>query len=315
MRAVVVDADAPARLALGAVEAPVPERSEALVRVQTISLNRGEVGLAQRLRPGSRPGSDFAGVVEQPAADRTGPRAGERVVGIVPTRAWAEFVAVPVRSLAALPTAVSPVDAAALPVAGLTALYALERGGLLLGRNVLVTGASGGVGHLAVQLAAHAGARVTGLVRQARHAEVVRGLGAHNVVSDETGERAGEFGPFDLILESVGGDVLRAALTMLAPGGRLVSYGVSAGAQVTFDAGRFLSAHGAAYETLLVFSEIQHQPAALGLGRLSELVASGALRPSIGVEASWREVGGVAQRLLDRDFAGKAVLHVEAEQG
>ena len=87
--------------------------------------------------------------------------------------AWAERVAVRTDALAALPDAVSFGQAATLPVAGLTALWALERGGLLLDKRVLVTGASGGVGHLACQLARQAGAQVVGAVRQESHAAIV----------------------------------------------------------------------------------------------------------------------------------------------
>src|SRR5215218_3155293 len=141
-------------------------RSEARVRVSSISLNRGEVRRAQAAEPGFNPGWDLAGTVEREAADETGPPAGARVVGLLPSGAWAELVAVPTNSLAELPENVPFGQAATLPVAGLTALYALEKGGGLLGRNILVTGASGGAGHFGVQLARLSGARVVALVRR-----------------------------------------------------------------------------------------------------------------------------------------------------
>src|SRR5215203_7090720 len=197
IRAVVVDPDAP----------------KALVRMAAVSLNRGEVRRAESREPGFRPGWDLAGTVERAAADGSGPPEGSRVVGFLHSGAWAELVAVPTDSVAALPEGVSFEEASTLPVAGLTALYALEAGGNLLGRSVLVTGASGGAGQFGLQLARAAGARVVGLVRREDHAGMVEQAGAHEVVVDESGRAAGEQGPYHLILESVGGEVLGNVLS------------------------------------------------------------------------------------------------------
>src|SRR5437879_9464092 len=159
--AVVVDPDAPGRLVIRSVPEPTPDRGEAIGRVRAISLNRGEVRRAGMAAAGGRPGWDLAGEVERGAAHGSGPRAGTRVVGMVNEGAWAERVAVPTPALAELPEKVTFTQAATFPVAGLTALYALARGGPLLDRRVLVTGATGGVGDFAVQLARLAGAHVT----------------------------------------------------------------------------------------------------------------------------------------------------------
>src|SRR5438045_8629960 len=100
--------------------------------------------------------------------------------------AWAERVAVPTHALAELPDKVTFSQAATFPVAGLTALYALAKGGLLLDRRVLITGATGGVGDFAVQLARLAGAHVTAAARRADQVAGLRALGAHEVtVGDE----------------------------------------------------------------------------------------------------------------------------------
>src|SRR5437868_6423871 len=101
--------------------------------------------------------------------------------------AWAEVVAVPTSILAEIPESVSFAQAATLPIAGLTALWALEHGGLLLDRLVLITGASGGVGQFACQLARQAGARITGVVRQQGNAAAAREAGAHEVVDSAHG--------------------------------------------------------------------------------------------------------------------------------
>ncbi len=253
--------------------------------------------------------SPCCSAVDTAAADGSGPRAGECVVGLLRTGAWAELVAVPTTNLAVLPENVSFAQASTLPVAGLTALYALDRGDGLLERNVLVTGASGGVGHLAVQMAAHGGARVTGLVRQERHAAAVREAGAHAAVADETGAAAREHGPYHLVLESVGGPVLGNVLGMVAPGGQIVCYGVSAGGPATFDSALVLRTR-LTISGLAVFSEINRETAAVGLGRLARMVAAGTLKPLVAVEAPWSEIGPVAQQLLDRAYPGKAVLVV-----
>ena len=311
MRAVIVDPEAPARLGLGEVEEPEPAPSEALVRVSAISLNRGEVRRSQEAEAGFRPGWDLAGTVERTAADGTGPRERARVVGLLPSEAWAELVAVPTDSLAELPEDVSFEQAATLPVAGLTALYALEKGGGLVRKSVLVTGASGGVGLFALELARFAGARVVALVRREEHVRLAEEAGAHEVVVGEGAEVARELGPFDLILESVGGAVLGEALGMLAPGGTCVAFGASGGTETTFDVRSFYFTGGANLYGFILFHEIIAKPASEGLGRLVGLVAEGRLRPRISVEGSWVEVGTVAQSLLDRGYHSKAVLRVE----
>jgi NADPH:quinone reductase-like Zn-dependent oxidoreductase len=278
------------------------------VRVAAVSLNLGEVRRSLTADAGWRPGWDLAGVVQQAAADNSGPPVGARVVGFVPSGSWAEQVAVPTNALAVLPDVVSYAQAATLPVAGLTALYALERNGSLLARPVLVTGASGGVGHFACQLARHAGAQVVASVRRAERSKPAREAGAHEVVVGEDLSPAAAFGPYHVILESVGGTSLAKALTMLAPDGMCVLYGTSSTSNITFDARQFFPTGGASLYGFLLFHEIKRQPVSLGLTRLVRLAADGVLRPQIDVQAPWTEVAEVVQRLIDRQIAGKAVL-------
>jgi NADPH2:quinone reductase len=174
VRAVVVDPAAPGKLAIELVELRDPDRDEVAVQVTAISFNRGEMRRAvQQAEPGWRPGWDFVGVTQTAAADGSGHRPGARVVGILPSGAWAERVNCRTHGVAVLPDAVGNAEAATLPVAGLTALHALRQGGMLLGRKVLVDGSSGGVGHLACQLAAAAGAQVWGHVRREEYRAAV----------------------------------------------------------------------------------------------------------------------------------------------
>lgn len=310
VRAVVVDPEAQGRLSLAEVQDPEPTPSEVLVRVTAISLNRGEVRRAAASEAGFRPGWDLAGTVERSAADGSGPDEGARVVGFLPSGAWGELVAVQTNALAALPEGVSFEEASTLPVAGLTALYALEKRGGLLGRNVLITGASGGAGLFALQLARASGARVVALIRRQEHGDLVLEAGAHEVVVDETGVAAGDHGPYHLILESVGGEVLGNALSMLEAEGTCVSFGTSASEEVTFDARNLYLAGGAKLYGFILFHEVLARPASDGLARLVRMVAEGVLKPRIEVEAPWTEVGEVASRLIDRGYTGKAILRV-----
>jgi NADPH:quinone reductase-like Zn-dependent oxidoreductase len=307
-RAVVVDPDAPGRLVIRPASDPSPERGEAVVRVRAISLNRGEVRRAGMATAGWRPGWDLAGAVEIAAADGSGPRVGARVVGIVLEGAWAERVAVPTHALAELPDKVTFSQAATFPVAGLTALHALARGGLLLGRRVLVTGATGGVGDFAVQLARLAGAHVTASVRRDDQVPAVRELGAHDVI---VGDEIPSSPKHDLIVDSVGGRTLGTALAALQRAGTCVTLGVSAGAEVTFDARQFFVAGRTTLYGLYLFTELVSEPATVGLRRLAGLVAAGQLAPHIGLERPWAEIGTVAQDLMARRFPGKAVLTVD----
>ena len=310
IRAVLVTSGAPGNLALGRAEAPTPLPNEALVEVSAISLNLGEVRRAQSEGAGSRIGWDLAGTVIETARDGKGPRAGTRVVGIVERGAWSEQVAVPSSQLAALPDAVTFAQAATLPVAALTALYALEQRGNLLERRVLVTGASGGVGHFACQIARHSGAHVVALIRTPPHEALVRKTGAHHIVTGADAKGAAAHGPYDIIIDGVGGAVLGQALGMLAKDGVCVSYGVSAGAEVTFNARDFFRSGRPTLYGLYLFEEFYRKPAWQGLSRLAAMVASAHLVPHIDHEADWKDTGAVAQALLDRKISGKAVLHV-----
>jgi NADPH:quinone reductase len=224
----------------------------------------------------------------------------------MPSGAWAELAAVGTEWLAELPDDVSFEQAAALPVAGLTALRALEVGGFLLGKPVLVTGASGGVGRFAIQLAKLAGAHVTAL---ARRTEGLRELGA-----DKTIEQIDLDGPtYDLIVDAVGASVLGAAIQRVAPGGTVVSFASTVPEPVSYPARElFARAPRAKLYGLYIFAELQHtQTGATDLRRLAELVAAGKLDPQIDVTLPWSEAGHAIEALLDRRVNGKAVLTVD----
>lgn len=311
MRAVVLSPEVEGRLAIKEVAVPTPLPSETLVRVAAVSLNRGEVRTAMTTETVPRPGWDLAGTVLQAAADGSGPPAGARVVGLVRTGAWAEQAAVPTNQLAQLPDSVTFAQAATLPVAGLTAMHAVWKGGFLLERPVLVTGATGGVGDYALQLAHLVGAKVVASVRRPEQAALAHESGAEYVAVGEDLAEARPYGPYALIVESVGGKVLADALTMLDEKSIVVLFGASSGVSVTFDAMKFYRTGQATLCGMFVFDELRTvESAARGLKRLADLIAQGRLKPRISVEESWEKVASVAKQLMERSYPGKAVLHI-----
>jgi NADPH:quinone reductase len=292
-------------LAMREVADPVPLPNEALVRVQAFSLNRGEVLDLAGSADGTTIGWDFAGVVDHAAADGSGPATGERVVGIVRRGAWAERVAVPTSQVAVIPATLSDAHGATLPTAGLTAMRSLELGGFLLAKRVLVTGATGGVGCYAVQLAALGGAFVTGLVRDvATSLAPLQRLGATQVLDRVDGE-------FDVVVDAVGGTTFAAAIEHVAPRGLIVNLATGGPDEVvSFRATRFDRAPGAKIYTLNLIDELPRMNTTHDLGRLVSLLELQKLAAPIGFEAPWQQVGRAIEALLARTIFGKAVLHV-----
>ncbi len=306
MRALVVTQPGSAQPAeIREVPEPAAGPNEVLLKVEAFSLNRGELRqLAQY--PDWVPGQDVAGVVLEPAADGSGPPAGTRVVAVVDEGGWAERVAAPTNRLAALPDGVPFGAAATLGVAGLTALRALRVGGSLLDARVLVTGASGGVGRFAVQLAALAGARVTAVVGAPERGRGLTELGAARVVleSEELGDR------FDVVMEGVGGPSLERSVGALAPGGVVVLYGGASGVPAQVALSSFRGAAGARIQGFFVYGT-DVETFGQDLAFMARLIDEGRLTPEIGLELSWRDLGRAVDALRDRQVNGKVVLTVD----
>jgi NADPH:quinone reductase-like Zn-dependent oxidoreductase len=221
------------------VRQPLPANGEVLVRIAASSVNaadwhimRGEPRIARLMdrsifgRTGPRQrirGRDFAGTIEAVGPGVTGWQVGDTVLG-EDDATFAEYAAVPQGCLARKPDALSFEEAAALPLAAVTADLCLAQGQLEEGQRVLVVGASGGVGTFAVQLATLRGAIVTA-VCSTRNVDLVSALGATEVV-DYTREDFTRTGrSYDVVLDLVGNRSLRALRRVVAPGGRLVLSG------------------------------------------------------------------------------------------
>jgi NADPH:quinone reductase-like Zn-dependent oxidoreductase len=313
-------------------EAPVPrpEPGEVLVRVRAVGINppdwyarEGMPDVPPELKPPFDlpliPGTDVSGVVEAVAADVTGFAAGDEVIGLVrfPTSlqgsAYAEYVTAPASDLARKPTAVDHVHAAGLPMSGLTAWQFLIEVGhdhpspfqeaqhrpmALAGETtVLVNGAAGGVGHLALQLAKWKGARVIAVASGA-HETFLRELGADEFI-DYTKERPEEaVRDVDLVLDTVGGPDSRRFLRTLKRGGSLYP--------VYF--GEFDDEENAKLGVTVTATQVRSNGAQLV--ELGRLIDAGTVRVAIDSTFALADARAAHERAARGHIRGKIVLTV-----
>jgi len=305
MKALIPTNDINDMVAFGEVAEPEPADDEVLVAVEAFSINRGETFLLEAPKAGWRPGKDIAGRVIRAAANSTGPAAGARVVGHPSSRGWAERVAVPSAQLARLPDNINASIGASLPLAGLTALRLLRTIGSVASRRILLTGASGGVGHAFVELASAGGARITAVAATRERGQRLLELGASEVVLDIDQAPDG----MDVVLESVGGASLNAALARLAPRGTLIWFGQAGRTPATIDFFSFFNNHQSA--TIRHFDYTDSDvPDGVDLATLVHLVAAGHLHPEIDSESSWDDTSARIADLRARRIRGKAILHL-----
>ncbi|WP_020416964.1 zinc-binding dehydrogenase [Amycolatopsis sp. ATCC 39116] len=310
MRALVVDRSAESRLVLAEAPDPVPAPDEALVRVEAVSLNYGEAFMVDtgQLPEGSVPGWDATGVVVRAAADGSGPAAGTRVITLGMTGAWAELRAVRTTAIGTVPEGADGGAISTIPVAGLTALHVLRRFGQTLGKRIMITGASGGVGRFAVQLAARAGAEVVAVSADPAQVSVLEALGAHEVIKHP----AEVSRPVHGVLDNVEGEQMVAAFTALRAGGRLVSVGHSAGEDVVFPVGAFVPTDGRHDRSISTFFLLADPRTDFteDLTWLATEVAGGRLDAGITWRGDWSRHAEATAALLGRRLRGKAVLEL-----
>ncbi|MFD6293161.1 NADP-dependent oxidoreductase [Streptomyces sp. NPDC060205] len=293
---------------LTVVDAPEPRAlpAEVLVRVRAIGLNP----LEARLRVGEFPllgrppfvlGWDISGVVEE-APQTWRFRPGDEVFGMPKfpraADAYAEFVSAPALHLVRKPASLSHVEAAALPVVGLTAWQGLvDLGGVSEGDRVLVHGGGGGVGHVAIQLAKALGAYVIATAGGSKRT-FVEGLGADEVIDYTQVDFTEAARDIDVVLDTIGGDTVERSLGVLRPGGHLVTAVAEEDAELA-----------AEYEAAgMRFSGIAVDPDPVALRGLVQLVEEGRLRVHVQETFPFERVAD-AHRLLDAGhLQGKLVL-------
>ena len=236
MKAIVTNGFGPAtRLVLGEREMPTPGEDDVLVRVHAASVNPKDWKLNLSLAMAATPlatrfmrplfGDDLAGEVVSVGANVDGFEAGDRVYGMdmrLRTASLCEYAVIDQRRIAHMPVNASFAEAAAVPLAGQTALQGLRKGRAETGSSVLIIGASGGVGTYAVQIAKAMGCHVTG-VCSTRNIQLVDELGSDEIIDYAAGDYRKSAGPFDLVFDVTSFETPSSCAAMRKPDGHFVS--------------------------------------------------------------------------------------------
>jgi NADPH:quinone reductase-like Zn-dependent oxidoreductase len=220
--------------------------------------------------------------------------------------AWAEQRAVPTLNLGTLPDGIDAEQASTLPVAAGTALRALRALGAVLGRRVLITGATGGVGRFAVQLARRAGAYVVVLVSSVAKGDELLRIGADEVVTEVSQLSSPVYG----VIENIGGQTLVDAWNHLAPRGALVSVGYASAQPAVFPPYSTVGPSKSIVSITMPFPVHPVETLAEDFSYLAKLVAAGALETPIVWRGDWGQLPEAIELLASRRLSGKAVLRV-----
>jgi NADPH:quinone reductase-like Zn-dependent oxidoreductase len=270
------------------VEMPAAGEGEVLVKVEATAVAKGDWLVSHGIPYVARPmygirtpkqqiaGLETAGIVEDVGPGVTGFEKGDEVFGWTDGGSLAEFVAVPADHLAHMPEGMGFEQAAAMPVSGFAALQAIGAAGVEAGMSVLITGASGGVGSFAVQIAAARGAEVTG-VASTRNLGFVRDLGAHHVIDYTQDEITGRY---DVIIDIAGNRSIRELRRALTKTGTAVIVGGSGG-RVTMGFGRTIRATLVSPFVSQRFTALISKPNQADLEALADLVRTGDLAPRV----------------------------------
>jgi NADPH:quinone reductase-like Zn-dependent oxidoreductase len=291
-----------ASLELARIQTPTPGRGEVLVGVHAAGITRDELEWPSDRLPAT-PSYEFSGVVTQLGQGVDDVAVGEEVFalsGFDRDGAAAEYVLVPQEVLAPKPATLTHVESASLTLAGLSAWQGLfDHGRLRRGDRVLVHGAAGAVGGLAVQLAHARGATVIGTC-STKDVQAARELGVDEVIDHPTTRFEDVVQRIDLVFDTVGGERLQRSLSILEPGARLVSVSAEPSMEEAREAG---------IEAVYFVVE----PNRGQLVELATLADSGDLRPTIDAVFPLAEARDAFERSLQRDHRGKIVLRVVEE--
>jgi NADPH:quinone reductase-like Zn-dependent oxidoreductase len=291
----------PRALSYEVIETPEPGEGEALVRVHAAAITRDELDWPVDRLPAT-PSYEFSGIVAALGPGVTQPSIGDEVyalAGFDRDGAAADFVLVPSSLLAPRPASLDHTQSAALPLAALSAWQGLfDHGRLEKGRRVLITGASGGVGHLATQLARQRGAYVTGTASTEKM-DFVKTLGAHEVIDHSETRLEEAIEQVDLVFDTVGGDLLRRSPAVMRSGGKIVS--------IAEDPPK-LAAESGIDSVYFVVEPNRNQ-----LIQVADLVDRGELKPAVDSTFPLAEARAAFARSMDRATCGKVILRVADE--
>lgn len=290
-------------------EAPRPTAAEGelVIRVHATSVNPFDVAVRAGYMSGyfnhTLPlilGTDAAGIVEEVGAGVAGFAAGDSVyarVGVVRDGGYAEYVAVPASDVAAKPESLDFIHSAAVPHVTLTAWQALiEVAGLSEGQTVLIHGAAGGVGHVAVQLAQSRGAKVIGTA--STNIDFLRGLGVDEAIDYSTTRFEEVVGGVDVVLDTVGGDTQQRSWSVIKPGGILVSI-------IEPPSEEAAAAHGVRQQMVM-----SAPPIGPVLSEVATMVDAGEIKPEVSRVLPLEDVRTAHEMIEGRHTRGKVVLEV-----
>lgn len=287
----------------------MPQANELVIDVKAFSLNLGDVLNALSEDAGFTPGWDFSGVVIDSGSLKYQSLIGKKVVGIKPDfGTWRNRLVIPHYQVAVIPDSLDFIEATTLPIPGLTALYAIQKGDSLLNKTVLITASTGAVGQFAHQLVRFSGGNHYGMVRDLSYIPSIKSLGALDVYREEDLKNDSLNNRFDLIIDSVGGEYLNFLLPALKNDGKLVSVGNSQSNSVTIDYTKLLQKNNISFERFFLGEEIKKKDLSVDLEYLSNLLEQRLLHTNVSLVESWENINHAIKEFESGHQSGKIVL-------
>lgn len=290
-----------------------PAPGQLLVKVESAGVNDADVMMRSGVYPGG-PASPFIPGLEVAGTIVAGPRQGESVMGFTWGNGYAEYALIPENAAFPIPNGISTLEAGGFLVTHLTAYFALWMADIKPGERVLIHSAAGGVGTAAVQLALAMGGEVYATSSSDEKLQKVKQLGAQHLINysrldfaEEVRRLTGD-GGVDIVLESIGGEVMEKDFGLLRNMGRMILYGSLSGESRLIDPGvllaRNLAVHGLFVGSMLAETDLVDQ----ALDELGDYIRRGKLKPVIGHQLPMSEAAEAHRLLQSRETFGKIVL-------